>query len=118
MGRPRPQHIVGGYRGGIADPAGSGTKAPQSVGSTPADFLGLAAVSVLALTGCYSVLTFNVGSSSHEAASAGPPPAPEVQCAALAQSKVSSPIVDIDPMKTCLAALQQQKELDKKGRHK
>jgi uncharacterized protein YceK len=63
----------------------------------------LAFIGVIPLAGCYSVLTLNVGSANHEAASAGAPKlAPKVDCAALASPKITAPGVAIDPVATCL----------------
>jgi hypothetical protein len=68
-------------------------------------------------TGCYNLLMLNVGSAAHEAAAVGKPLSPEVECAALAQTKVEGPIANIDAMQTCLDAVQMQKKLNKE-KHK
>ena len=64
---------------------------------------------LLPLTGCYNLITVNIGSASHEAASVGPPLAPEVQCAAFANPKVQIDQLDIEAMKTCEQAVYQKK---------
>ncbi len=75
------------------------------------------AVSTIPLAGCYNLLMLNVGSAAHEAAAVGKPLSPEVECAALAQTKVEGPIANIDAMQTCLDAVQMQKKLNKE-KHK
>jgi hypothetical protein len=77
----------------------------------------LAVLICLSSTGCYDIMMVNVGSSTHTASSVGKQLAPEVQCAALAQAKVTSAMVNIDPMETCLQAVEEQKMLDK-AKHK
>lgn len=43
----------------------------------------IALASLVLLTGCYNIITLNVGGVQKQAAGAGIPPPPEVQCAAL-----------------------------------
>jgi hypothetical protein len=74
----------------------------------------LTTLSLCLFTGCYNVVLLNVGSSAHEAASAGIPQPPEVQCAALAQPKVTGPIANIDALETCEQAVLAQKQLKEK----
>jgi hypothetical protein len=72
---------------------------------------------LLPLLGCYDIVMVNVGSSAHTASSVGKQLVPEVQCAALAQAKVNSRIANIDPVETCIEAVEEQKMLDK-AKHK
>jgi hypothetical protein len=74
----------------------------------------LLTISALMLTGCGSLFMVNIGSATHEAASVGPQMAPEVQCAALAQSGVKVDGASIDAVKVCEQAVAEQKILDRK----
>jgi hypothetical protein len=73
----------------------------------------LAPLLCLGLTGCGSLFMVNIGSATHEAASVGPALAPEVQCAALAQSSVKIDGASIDAVKICEQAVAEQKLIDK-----
>ena len=43
------------------------------------------AVPLLGLTGCYNIITLNVGGVQKQAAGTGVPPPPEIECVALMQ---------------------------------
>jgi hypothetical protein len=71
-------------------------------------------VLLIPLTGCYNLITVNIGSANHEAGSVGPPLAPEVQCAAFANPKVQIDQIDIEALKTCTDAVVAAKKAKKK----
>jgi hypothetical protein len=56
----------------------------------------------LSLCGCHSIVTVNLGSSSHEAAALGKELPPEVMCAALASPGKKLDKLQIDALETCL----------------
>jgi hypothetical protein len=58
-------------------------------------------VLLVPLTGCYSIVSINLGSVEHQAATTGPPISAEVQCAALAADSIHTPDVNIDAVKIC-----------------
>jgi hypothetical protein len=58
----------------------------------------------LALTGCYSVVTINVGSANHEAATASKPIPPEVECAALAERGIKTDAITVEGSQPCGSA--------------
>lgn len=55
----------------------------------------------LILAGCYSVVTINLGSANHEAASSGKPLAPEVLCASLAHRGIKTKGLTVDGSDPC-----------------
>ena len=64
----------------------------------------LAVLIALSLTGCYSVVTINFASVSRSANTAGVPPPPEVQCAALVASQIKLGVrvkADVNPIDMC-----------------
>jgi hypothetical protein len=69
-------------------------------------------------TGCYNILLVNVGGVTKQASTIDHPLAPEVQCAALAQTGISGPIT-VEAMRVCEQAVATQKEIDAlKGKKK
>lgn len=71
--------------------------------------VGAAAILSLATTGCYNLISINLG-ANHEAGSVGPPLPPEVQCAALAEPHVKMDKVEIDALETCVKAAVEKKQ--------
>ena len=55
----------------------------------------------LALTGCYSVVTINLGSANHEAATTSRPLPPEVACAALAERGIKTDAITLEGSQPC-----------------
>jgi hypothetical protein len=72
---------------------------------------------LLTLTGCYSVVSINLGSVQHQAASSGPLMPPEVQCAALAGEAIKAGNVEAEQMeKTCADITASQVAGEKKAK--
>jgi hypothetical protein len=70
----------------------------------------LAAILALSTTGCYSVVTLNFASISRSANTAGPPPSPAVQCAALVASQIKLGVrvkADVNPIDMCHELLEE-----------
>ena len=71
----------------------------------------VAAAILVPLCGCYNILLVNVGGVTKQASTIDHPLAPEVQCAALAQTGISGPIT-VEAMRVCEQAVATQKEID------
>jgi hypothetical protein len=69
---------------------------------------------LLPLTGCYSIISINLGSVNHEAATTGPPIPPEVQCAALAAENVETPELKVVAEQTCQTNVAEARKLKAK----
>jgi hypothetical protein len=69
---------------------------------------------LLPLTGCYSVVSINLGSVQHQAASPLMPP--EVQCAALVGQAIKAGNIEAAPMQKICADLASQAEAAKKAK--
>jgi hypothetical protein len=66
------------------------------------------ALAVLTLTGCYSVMTVNLG-VNHQASTTGKQLPPEVLCAALAKAGVKMDGATIEAVNNCVEATTMQK---------
>lgn len=67
---------------------------------------------LLPLCGCYNSVILTVGGVTRSAVSVGPQMAPEVQCAALAQPKLTVDGASLDAVKTCEQAVATQRRID------
>jgi hypothetical protein len=71
-------------------------------------------VLLIPLTGCYSIVTVNLGSVNHAASTTGPPMSADVQCAALAQRAIQAGAISLDAESVCQNIT--QKEAKKKAK--